>query len=316
MRSVILGDGEPVLAFDVGGTDIKATLVDKAGVLHSIVRAPAPTSDDGTADAVLARIGRLADGLRASFPEVVPTAAGLIVPGLVDEEAGLGVFSENLGWRNAPLRDRAEQILGLPVSFGHDVRGAGEAEFRLGAAAGYRNAMVLVIGTGIAAAIFIDGRAYSAGGHAGEIGHSLIASDGPLCACGRHGCLEAMASAAAIAREYSRVSGTPVDGAKEVLERAHSGDALAQKVWADAIEALALGLAQSVAILAPEAIIIGGGLAAAGDALFSPLASRLDAILSFHPRPRLIPASIGQDAGLIGAALRARALAAPVRITP
>lgn len=310
MRSAILGPGESVLAFDVGGTDIKATLVDEAGVLRSIVRAPAPRSDDGTADAVLARVGKLAEDLRATFPDVIPTAAGLVVPGLVDEESGLGLFSENLGWRDAPLRDDAAAILGLPVSFGHDVRGAGEAEFQLGAAAGFRNAMVLVIGTGIAAAIFIDGRGYSAGGHAGEIGHSLIASEGPLCACGRHGCLEAMASAAAIAREYSRVAGVRVDGAKEVLERARSGDTLAGQVWAEAIDALALGLAQSVAILAPEAIIIGGGLAAAGDDLFIPLASRLDALLTFHPRPQLIPARIGQDAGLIGAALRARALAA------
>lgn len=305
-----LGQGAAVFAFDVGGTDMKAALVDEQGSLVELVRVPTPHSGSETGEAVVREAARLAQVFAAAHPEIKPRAAGLLVPGHVDDEAGIGVLAENLGWRNMPFRDRASEALGLPVAFSHDVRGAGEAEYRLGAAAGFRDVIVLPIGTGIAAAVFIDGHVYTGGGLAGELGHSKVA-DGPVCACGGRGCLEAIASAGAIARRYNAVSGERVAGAREVLERANAGDANALYVWQAAIDALALGLFQAVALLAPEAIVIGGGLAAAGDALFRPLTERLDALLTFHRRPLLIPASIGPDAGLIGAALRARDVLEP-----
>jgi glucokinase len=229
------------------------------------------------------------------------------VPGHVDDERGIGVFSENLGWHDFPFRDRAAAGLGIPVSFGHDVRGAGEAEFRLGAAAPFRDVVVMAIGTGIAGAIFIQGRLYTGRGMAGEIGHSKVA-EGPLCACGGQGCLEAVASAGAIARRYTLATGRVVSGARDVLERANNGDAAAREIWESALDALALDLSHTVALLAPEAIVIGGGLSQAGAALFEPLERRLEAILTFHRRPRLLCASIGENAGVMGAALRARDL--------
>lgn len=300
-----LGDGAPVLAFDVGGTDTKAALVDAAGRLVQVVRIPTPHAGDATGDAVVAAIAAVAERFRAEHPGVVPQAAGLLVPGHVDDDAGVGIFAENLGWRDFPFRDRAEAALGVPVAFSHDVRGAGEAEHRLGAAAPYRDVVVMAIGTGIAGAIFLDGRLHTGGGLAGEMGHSRVA-DGPLCACGGIGCLEAVASAAAIARRYNALTGADVPGAREVLALAQSGDEAARTVWDSAVDALALDLSHTVALLAPEAVVIGGGLAQAGPALFEPLAEKLDAILTFHRRPVLLPASIGENAGLIGAALRAR----------
>nr|WP_218857481.1 ROK family protein [Leifsonia soli] len=300
-----MGDGAPVLAFDVGGTDTKAALVDAAGRLVQVVRIPTPHAGDATGDAVVAAIAAVAERFRAEHPGVVPQAAGLLVPGHVDDDAGVGIFAENLGWRDFPFRDRAEAALGVPVAFSHDVRGAGEAEHRLGAAAPYRDVVVMAIGTGIAGAIFLDGRLHTGGGLAGEMGHSRVA-DGPLCACGGIGCLEAVASAAAIARRYNALTGADVPGAREVLALAQSGDEAARAVWDSAVDALALDLSHTVALLAPEAVVIGGGLAQAGPALFEPLAEKLDAILTFHRRPVLLPASIGENAGLIGAALRAR----------
>ncbi|MGN7798030.1 ROK family protein [Leifsonia sp. 22587] len=302
-----LGSGAPVLAFDVGGTDTKAALVDADGRLVRVLRIPTPHAGEATGDAVVDAIAGLAARFAAENPDVVPQAAGLLVPGHVDDAAGVGVFAENLGWHDFPFRDRAEQALGLPVSFSHDVRGAGEAEHRLGAAAPYRDVVVMAIGTGIAGAVFVDGRLYTGGGMAGEMGHSRVA-DGPVCACGGIGCLEAVASAAAIARRYNAAAGEDVPGAREVLERAQHGDAVAQRVWESALDALALDLSHTVALLAPEAIVIGGGLAQAGPALFEPLAAKLDGILTFHRRPVLLPASIGENAGVIGAALRARDL--------
>jgi glucokinase len=299
--------GSAVLAFDVGGTDMKAALVDDGGSIRDIVRVPTPIDGERTAGAVVTRIGELAREFLRKHPDVHPLAAGLLVPGHVDDESGVGVFSENLGWSNYPFRDRAEATLGVPVSFSHDVRGAGEAEYRLGAAAPFRDVVVMSIGTGIAGAIFIQGALYTGGGMAGEMGHSKVA-DGPQCACGGRGCLEAVASAGAIARRYTEATGQAVSGAKDVLDRVALGDARAREIWVSALDALALDLSHTVALLAPEAIVIGGGLSQAGAALFEPLGRRLDAILTFQRRPILLCASIGENAGVIGAALRARDL--------
>ena len=306
-RSPPLGAGSAVLAFDVGGTDMKAALVDDAGRIRDILRVPTPIDGERTADAVVARIGELAQELLGNHPNVHPLTAGLLVPGHVDEVSGIGVFSENLGWSNYPFRDRAEATLGVPVSFSHDVRGAGEAEHRLGAAAPFRDVVVMAIGTGISGAIFIQGTLYTGDGMAGEMGHSKVA-DGPQCVCGGRGCLEAVASAGAIARRYAQATGQVVSGAKDVLDRAALGDIHAREIWESALDALALDLSHTVALLAPEAIVIGGGLSQAGPALFEPLQERLNAILTFHRRPKLLCASIGENAGVIGAALRARDL--------
>lgn len=302
-----LGPGAAVLAFDLGGTDTKAALVDEAGALLEVIRVPAPRDKSVGADGVFPELQRLSALLHAHHPEVSAKAVGLMVPGYVDDAAGVGIYSENLGWRNVPFRDRARDLLHLPVAFGHDVRAAGLAEFRLGAAAPFRDVVVMTIGTGIAAAIFLRGEPYTGGGLAGEIGHSIVA-DGPECACGGHGCLEAVASAGAIARRYNTLTESDLPGAKEVLERARAGDSAATQVWESALDALALALCNTVALLAPEAIVIGGGLTGAGDALFTPLRIRLDGLLTFHRRPLLIPATIGENAGVVGSALAAREL--------
>jgi glucokinase len=301
-----LGKGSAVLAFDVGGTDTKAGLFDERGSLREVVRVPTPYSTDGTGNAVLAQLAALTERFAARHPDVVPRAAGLIVPGLVDDDAGIGVYAENLGWRDVPFRDSASSTLGLPVAFTHDVRAAGTAEYRLGAAGRFSNVMVVVIGTGIASAIFVDGKPYSASGYAGEIGHAVVEVGGVPCACGGNGCLEAIASAGAITRLYNRDASVPVAGAREVLELARSGDQAAASVWDTATDALGLALSQAVALLAPEAIVLGGGLAQAGDALFGPVEKRMNSLLTFHRRPVLLPATVGENAGLVGAALGAR----------
>ncbi|MFC6356984.1 ROK family protein [Luethyella okanaganae] len=303
-----VGVGETVVAFDVGGTDMKSALFDTHGTLLGLRRTSTPLSGEHTAEAVLDRVAEITADYAREFPGVVPRAAGLLVPGLVDDDRGIGVLASNLGWRDVPFKRLAEERLGVPVAFSHDVRGAGEAEFRLGAARPFTDVAIMVIGTGIAGAIFVDGHPHLAGGFAGEIGHSIVIPDGPLCACGGRGHLEAIASAGAIARRYNERTGLAVDGSRDVLARAQAGDEIAGAVWREAIEALALSISQLVALLAPDAVVIGGGLAQAGPALFDPLIAELERLLTFHRRPRLVPAQIGENAGLIGAALRARDL--------
>jgi glucokinase len=303
MTPLPLGEGEAVLAFDVGGTTTKNALISTEGTMLGLERRPTPRA----VDEILDLIAAATDRYREEFPAVEPRALGLLVPGLVDPEAGIGVLSSNLGWADVPFRQLVERRLDLPVSFSHDVGGAGEAELRLGAARPFRTVAVVTIGTGIASALFIDGRPHTAGGFAGELGHTIVYPDGRDCACGGRGHLETVGSAAAIARLYTERTGIAVNGAREVLEAA---DESAAAVWSEAVTGLALGLSQLVAVLAPEAIVIGGGLAQAGPALFEPLTAELDRLLTFHRRPPLIPAQLGEDAGLLGAALRARDLLA------
>ncbi|WP_295014004.1 ROK family protein [uncultured Microbacterium sp.] len=302
-----LGPGRAVLAFDVGGTDIKSALFDETGAALGLRRTPTPPPGPDLPERLIARLLDLAAQLRAEHPDVEPAAVGLVVPGIVDEESGIGVFASNMGWRNAPIRALAEAAFGLPVAFGHDVGGGGLAEHELGGARGYDDVVVLIIGTGIAGVLLLDGRIHTAGGFAGEIGHSPVA-DEPVCACGARGCLEAIASAGAIARRYTERSGSPVDGAKEVIARAAAGDRIAAQVWDEALHALTLSIAQLTAVLAPQAVVIGGGLSRAGGALFDELRARLEARLSFHRIPDLVPAQLRGNAGILGAALRARSL--------
>jgi len=306
MSDGILGDGAVVLSFDVGGTTTKSALVDGAGRLLDVRRTPTPRAEDDAATAIVAHLAHLADAHRAARPGLEPAAAGLSVPGLVDEQSGVGIFSGNLGWRDAPFGRLAAQALSLPVAFGHDVRAAGVAEQLWGAARGHRDAVVIVIGTGIASALIVDGAPVVGGGYAGEIGHVVTDPAGERCPCGGVGCLETVASAGAIARRYARSSGRPVQGAREVLAAMHAGDEQARVVWTEAVEALAREIAHVATLLAPSAVVVGGGLAEAGDDLFVPLQARLDALLPFQRRPHLVRAALGEDAGLIGTAHRAR----------
>ncbi|MGN8026269.1 ROK family protein [Microbacterium sp. 22242] len=307
-RAAELGAGVPVLAFDVGGTDIKSALFDADGTALGLRRTPTPPPGADLPERLIARLVELGAQLRAEHPGVDPAAVGLVVPGIVDEAAGTGVFASNMGWRDAPIRALAEDAFGLPVAFDHDVRTGGWAEHVLGGARPYPDSIVLIIGTGIAGALLIGGAPFTSGGYAGEIGHSPVA-DAPVCACGARGCLEAIASAGAIARRYTERSGVAVDGAKEVIARAAAGDEAAARVWDEALDALALSIAQLTAVIAPQAVVIGGGLSRAGGALFDELRSRLKARLSFHRIPELVPAQLGGNAGILGAALRARSLA-------
>ncbi|MEU8260873.1 ROK family protein [Micromonospora sp. NPDC048999] len=296
---------EVVVALDVGGTGMKCALVHPDGTTAHAER-HATDAARGPA-AVVDTILDVAEGLagKARAAGLTPTACGIAVPGVVDEAHGVAVWSANVGFRDVPLRELARARLGLPAALGHDVRVGGLAEARLGAGRDGGHVLFVAIGTGIAAAHVVHGSA-AAGAHgaAGEIGHILVRPDGPPCGCGRPGCLEAVASASAIGRRYTELSGVPVTAA-EVADRAAAGEPLAGQVWRYAVEALADGLATGQALYDVETIVVGGGLAQAGPRLFDPLRAALRARLTFHREPRLVAASLGDEAGCLGAALLA-----------
>ena len=182
------------------------------------------------------------------------------------------------------------------------MRAGGLAERELGAAAGCDDVLFLPIGTGIAGAMFVHGRLVQHP-YAGEIGHVHAGFD-ELCACGAIGCLEAVASGASIARRYTRLGGGAVS-AEEVLRRAGDGDADAAAVWGDALDALARVLTTYVSILAPQRIVVGGGVSRAGNLLLDPLRRRMGELLMWQQEPEIVAAALADDAGALGAGLLA-----------
>ncbi|WP_307841513.1 ROK family protein [Streptomyces endocoffeicus] len=289
------------IALDIGGTYIKGGVAGPDGTLRNTERwsTGAERGPDAVLDAVLAAAAELAERCR-------PAAAGIAVPGIVDEASGVSLLAANLGWRRLPVRDWFAKELGIPVAIGHDVRAGGLAEARLGAGRGSRNFLFVPVGTGIAAALMVDGQAL-AGSHAmaGELGHLPMRSGDEPCPCGGRGCLETVASAAAIARRYTAATGEPGRTAKDVGERAAAGDRTAVAVWQAAIEALSDGLATAITLFDPERIVIGGGLARAGEPYFGPLRAAVAERLAFRTAPEIVPAELGHQAGCQGAALLA-----------
>lgn len=300
---MVLDVSAAVLAFDVGGTTIKAEVL--ANDLSSLASTSVPTPRgpalvDGLADVA----ATLLDSLR---PEIRTTvrATGLAIPGIVDSERGIGVYAANVGLEDTPVAGPLSDRIGLPVALGHDATAAADAERRHGAAADVVDPVVVAIGTGIAAVSYVHGhRVTGVSGQAGELGHVVVRPDGPLCGCGARGCLEAVASASAVTRRYRELSGREVEGAREVVARL-GVDPAADQAWQEAIAGLADGLFAAVALLAPGAVVLGGGLAEAGAALLGPLETRMRSAAPALTVPPLLLARLGSRAGVVGAGLLA-----------
>ncbi|GHE74827.1 sugar kinase [Streptomyces spiralis] len=286
---------------------MKAALVGTDGdLLHQARR---PTGRERGPDAVVEGILGFAAELRAYGAERFgepAAAAGVAVPGIVDEERGIAAFAANLGWRDVPLRDLLAERLGAPVALGHDVRTGGLAEGRIGAGKGADRFFFVPLGTGIAGAIGIDGRVEAgAHGFAGEIGHIVVRPGGTPCPCGQHGCLERFASASAVSQAWAEACGDPDADAADCAKAVQSGDARAQAVWQEAVDALADGLVTALTLLDPGTLIIGGGLAEAGETLFAPLREAVRRRVTFQKLPSIVPAALGDTAGCLGAGLLA-----------
>ncbi|WP_189942224.1 ROK family protein [Streptomyces aurantiogriseus] len=297
-----------VIALDVGGTGMKAALVGADGaLLHRTRRATGRERGPG---AVVADILDFAAELREHGAEHLgepASAAGVAVPGIVDENHGTAVYSANLGWRDVPLRDLlSERLGGIPVALGHDVRTGGLAEGRIGAGRGADRFLFVALGTGIAGAIGVGGRVEAgAHGFAGEIGHIVVRPGGTPCPCGQHGCLERFASAAAVSEAWAQACGDPEADAADCAKAVASGDPNAVRIWQQAVDALADGLVTALTLLDPRTLVIGGGLAEAGETLFTPLRDAVRRRLTFQKLPEIVPAGLGDTAGCLGAGLLA-----------
>ncbi|MFD8429105.1 ROK family protein, partial [Streptomyces coelicoflavus] len=211
------------------------------------------------------------------------------------------------GGRDDPRRGlRGARLGGIPVALGHDVRTGGLAEGRIGAGQGADRFLFVPLGTGIAGAIGIDGRVEAgAHGFAGEIGHVVVRPGGIACPCGAGGCVDGSASASGGCEGGARSCGDPGADAADCAKAVESGDARALAVWQDAVDALADGLVTALTLLDPRVLIIGGGLAEAGETLFTPLRDAVRRRVTFQKLPEIVPAALGDTAGCLGAGLMA-----------
>jgi glucokinase len=295
------GRRDLVLGVDVGGTTIKAALLDSDGLEfgHSERPTPRHLGPDAVTETIVGAIVELRDQVPAGARL---RAVGLVVPGVVNAQQGIAVYATNIGWRQLPLRQIVAEAVGLPVVLDHDVRAAGLAELETGAGRGLQEVLFVALGTGVAAAVITRGQV-SAGatGRAGELGHLPVFPGGEWCACGQRGCTETYASGAALSRRYSAASGITDVPAEEVISRAAAGDPVADAIFSDAITALGRALVHYVLLMDPELIIIGGGMAAAGAALIQPLTREVQAGLAWRPAPTISNGKFAGDAGYRGA---------------
>jgi glucokinase len=291
------------LGLDVGGTNCKLAVLEIDGDRQELVAtATIPTGPGDPAD-VLARLAAAATELVAAQGPVA--AAGVGLPGLFDQDRGRVVFLPNLppAWTGHEVAGPLAERLGVPVVLLNDARAFTLAESRMGAAAGCPTVVCLTLGTGVGGGVVVDGRLrFGPHGRAGELGHQVIEVGGPPCGCGNRGCVEAFAAGSALCRLGGRA--TP----EAVFAAAAAGNERAAGAVRSVVGRLAVGIANLVTVLWPERVVVGGGVAAAGEGLFGPLRAAVaaSAPLVDPGAYEIVPAALGPAAGAIGAALWAR----------
>ncbi len=306
-----------VVGVDVGGTKLRVALADRAGVI--VRRRTVPTRAEQGRNAVLARIVAEIRAVLEPLPLPCLERVAVAVPGPVDPWKGVVYRPPNLpGWGDVALKSILEEELTVPVLLGNDANLAALAEHRFGAGRGLSHLVYVTMSTGVGGGVInADTLLLGAWGGASEIGHMTIDLNGPLCSCGNHGCLEAMASGTAIAREAAHrlASGVTstllarIDGNLEALEAHHvvdaaeQGDKLAQSVLEWAAYNLGVGLANIMHLYDPQIIVIGGGVAAAWSLLEPALrrAIRERAMDVYARRVGIVRSQLGDDVGLLGA---------------
>ncbi|MCB1229694.1 MAG: ROK family protein [Verrucomicrobiae bacterium] len=297
------------IGVDFGGTSVKIGVVRGAEIIGEIARIPTQRYDgpDDLLDAIVEEVATM----RERHPEI--GAIGIGVPGAVDFERGMTYNLTNVpGWSNVPLRDMISEKTGLPTVLENDANCAAYAEFKCGAGRGLRNVVVVTLGTGVGGGLILNGELFRGSQYAaGEIGQMSIDYNGVDGPYGNWGALERYVGNQQITQigvtrftEAGREVKDDICSPQSLAEAAYSGDEIAHQVWHVVADYLGTALTSIVYLLNPDAIIIGGGVAHAGDILFDPLKARIKAMLSdeFFEALQIIPATFGNTAGIIGSA--------------
>jgi len=304
------------MALDIGGTKLAVGLVTRSGQV--LARQRQETDRSAAPSEIMDALESMARDVRQDAPGPLD-AIGISYGGPVDYYSGVTVTCHHLdGWEGIPLRDEIERRLAAPAFMDNDANAAALAEAMFGAGKGHDYLLYLTVSSGIGGGIIAGGRVYrGATGMAGEIGHMTVLPGGPLCTCGRCGCLEALASGWSIARRareaiaagetesrLARMEAHEPLTAQAVAAAAAAGDALASRIMNETAEFLALGIGAAVNLLNPTLVVIGGGVSKAGAVLFDPLRARLSCYtLNANCRAvSVAPAALGDDVGLLGGA--------------
>jgi glucokinase len=289
------------LGLDLGGTNTKWAVVEHNGdEWRALATGQGATPASEGPDAVIGRLASMGAEVIAQVPGV--ESVGIGVPGLYDPASGVTRFLVNVpgAWAGRPVAGPVGASLGIPAALINDARAFGLAELRLGAGRGASTMIGLTLGTGVGGVIAIDGRVHQGhDGTAGEIGHQTIDPDGPWCGCGNRGCVESYARADQLAKACASPS------AEEAVARARNGDPQALHGLAQVGRYLGIGIANLVTLVTPDRIVIGGGVAAAGDLLFEPIRAelRLRVRTTSLDGVTIVAAELGTWAGAIGSAV-------------
>lgn len=305
------------IGFDIGGTNIAAGLINDELEMIQHISVPFPMGADGEQVALLLKqiVEKLlaAEGVCSGELECI----GIAVPGSIDHGGDVVINAYNLGFHDVPLRVQVQKLFNnIPVLLANDANAAALAELHKGAFRGCNTAVLLTIGTGVGGGLILSGRMFNGGNNGGvELGHMTLDYGGELCSCNQRGCIETLCSATALARSGRRAaqggnkallmwagSMENVD-ARAVIECAKAGDAECEKLFLAYVDALASALASIVNLLDPEVIALGGGVSLAGDFLYEPLDRLVRQKSFFEYHGSIVPASMGNDAGIFGAAM-------------
>jgi glucokinase len=316
-----------IAGIDIGGTKIAVGLAGPDGQMAAHTRFP--TQVEIGPQRILERtITEIERGIKETSTNLI--AVGVGCGGPLDRQRGLILSPPNLpDWDRFPIIELLEERFGVPALLDNDANAAALGECQYGAGRGLSNIVYLTISTGIGGGLIIDGDlVHGVCDAAGEVGHTTVLPDGPLCGCGARGCLEALCSGTSIARRARErlLSGAQSSlasieqaevTAQSVAEAAREGDPLACEIWGETIYFLALGIGNILNTLAPEAVILGGGVSMAGEQLFQPLREQVQSRVKLLPPEKIniLQAALGGDSGIYGALiLGQRAIASRQRV--
>ena len=308
------------IGIDLGGTFIKFGAVGESGNILKKDKIPTPAGCD-----YMATVSAIAEAVKGMIADMgVPESVGIGCPGVIDGEHGMVVTGGNLGWENKPLAEDLGSLLGISATLANDANAAAYGEYMCGAGKEYRSIVLITLGTGVGGGVIFGGKLFTGELGAGaELGHTVICLDGEPCSCGRRGCFEAYASASALVRqtrnamiahpeskmwELCKGSADNADG-RTAFDGMRLDDKTAKAVVERYLNYLAEGIANIVNVFRPQAVLSGGGISAEGEALTLPLQEMVDTKILGHGRYAPVTiraASLGNDAGLVGAAMLAK----------
>ncbi len=309
------------LGVDVGGTNIVGGIVDDNNQI--IATSDTPTKADRSAEEIIKDIVKVAKETlaKANLSEKDIPYLGLGVPSTINQQNNHLVFANNLGWKDFDLISEIHKYWDIEVVLANDADCAALGEYYAGLGKNYNSVLFITLGTGVGGGFVLDNKLYTGGdGYGFEPGHASIIADGTRCTCGKKGCLEAYASVTALNRQAREAMQNDKDSlmwekckgddkninGKIIFDSAKEGDKTANEVVDKYIHYLAIGIGNFITILRPEAVIIGGGVADAGERLFAPLIKELPEVVfssDIIGVPPILHATLGNDAGIIGAAL-------------